>query len=78
MKLSIYSITDTLFEGEVEKIIAPTPMGEITVLDGHVPLISSIQKGEITVEHNKVRKQIPVQGGILEVQPEDRVILLAN
>lgn len=78
MRLSIYSITDTLFDGEVEKIIARTSMGEITVLDGHIPLISSVRAGEITVEQGKERKQIQIQGGILEVQPAGRVILLAN
>jgi len=31
MKLSIYSIQSTLFEGEAEKLIAATPQGQITV-----------------------------------------------
>ena len=49
MKLGVYTIEKTLFDGEAEKIIAETSTGEITVLDGHVPLVSELTQGEIRI-----------------------------
>ena len=78
MKLSVYTIQNTLFLGTVEKIIAKTAMGEITVLENHLPLITLLQGPVIEIEKEGRRELIPVESGFLEVQPESEVVVLAD
>lgn len=78
MKLSIYSIQKTLFEGEVEKLIAQTPMGEITVLDNHIPLVSTLNgPALIAIDKNGKKDIIAISSGIIEVRPESETVVLA-
>ena len=79
MKLSIYSIQSTLFEGETEKLIAKTAMGEITVLDNHLPLVTILKGPDIEIIDKKGEKNtIPISSGFLEVRPESDVVILAE
>ncbi len=80
MKLAVYSITNTLFEGQAEKLICKTPQGEITVLDNHLPLVSALEGPRIRVfgAAGGAEQDIPLRGGILEVRPESEVVILAN
>jgi F0F1-type ATP synthase epsilon subunit len=79
MKLSIYSLQETLFEGKIEKLIAHTPMGEITVLDGHLPLISTLLGPTVDIFDDKSRKtEVKLNTGVLEVRPESEVVILTN
>ena len=78
MKLSIYSIQNTLFEGEVQSLTLPTPLGEITVLDGHIPLISLVSPGEIRYIHSGAQKILALARGVLEVRPGSEAVILAQ
>ena len=78
MKLSIYSIQQTLFEGEVQSLTLPTSTGEITVLDGHIPLISLVNPGDIRFTHSGTEISISFPGGIIEVRPGSEVVILAE
>lgn len=79
MKLSIYSIHQTLFEGEVEKLICRTPQGQITVLDHHLPLISRLIGPDVgVVKKNHESAVIPLDSGFLEVRPGSELVILAN
>ena len=79
MKLSIYTIQSTIFDGEVESITLPTPLGEITVLDRHIPLISLVKPGEVRYTlYGDKKGAISLSGGMLEVRPESEVVLLAE
>ena len=79
MRLSIYSLRETIFEGEAASVSVPTPLGEMTVLDHHIPMISTVSPGEIrcTLRDNTI-KALPFSGGILEVRPDSNVVVLAN
>ena len=79
MKLEVYSIEKTLFDGEVKSITLATTGGEITVLDNHLPLITIVKPGEIyyTDQQNK-EDRLSLAGGILEVRPDSEAIILAN
>jgi len=78
MKLSIYTLKEVLFEGQVDKIISRTPLGEMTVLDTHTPLISTLTGPDVRVVKNGSEDVIPVNSGIIEVRPESEVVILAN
>ena len=79
MNLSIHTIQKTLFEGEADKVIASTPLGQMTVLDDHLPLISRINGPFVTIaEHNGKQSEIPLAGGFLEVRPGSSVVILTE
>lgn len=78
MKLAIYTIQKTLFEGQAESITLPTAAGEITVLDNHIPLISLVKSGEIRYTHSGTKNAIKLSGGVLEVRPGSEVVILAE
>jgi len=70
MKLGIYSLNKILFQGEAKELNCKTAMGEITVLNHHLPLITMVTKGKIKVidERNK-EHFFESTSGFLEVQP---------
>lgn len=87
MHLSIYSLRETIFEGEVTSVSVPTPLGEMTMLDHHIPMVSAVSPGEIRYTlldpdqsrgADNIIKTLPFHGGIFEVRPESRVVVLAN
>lgn len=79
MKLSIYSLKKILYDGEVESLNCKTKSGEITVLDHHRPLISALATGAIKiVDKEKKEHYVPVNGGFLEINSENRVKLIVD
>lgn len=68
MKLSVYSLKKILFQGEAKAVNCKTSNGEITILDNHRPLISSLREGIIKViDKNEKEYYIPVSSGFLEI-----------
>lgn len=79
MKIAVYSISETLFEGEANGLIAHTPGGQITVLDEHIPLVTTLVGPKISiVRKNENPVEIPLQNGILEVRPQSEVVVLVG
>lgn len=78
MKLGIYSLKKILFQGEAKELNCKTAMGEITVLNHHLPLITILTKGKIKVIDDKDKEHhFEASSGFLEVQPGNtaRVII---
>ncbi|MFC1638960.1 ATP synthase F1 subunit epsilon [Patescibacteria group bacterium] len=63
---------------EVDGITLPTQAGEITVLPGHIPLVSNLRPGMATLHDGKSQEYLALSGGFVEVQPGGRVIVLAD
>ena len=79
MKLSIYSIQKILFEGEAEKIIVQTSLGEITILNDHLPLISTLEGPSVKIiDKQKKESVITIESGFLEVRPEREVVAIVK
>ena len=78
MKIAIYSMRETLYEGEAKKLIVQTPLGETAILDHHIPLISLLVGPSITMLTEEGKKIIPLASGFLEVRPESEVVILAH
>ena len=79
MRLSIHSIQQTLFSGEAEKLICHTPQGQITVLDDHLPIISTLTGPNVEiVKTNREKNIVEIGSGVLEVRPESEVVILVN
>lgn len=67
--MHIYIITPekTVFSGEAQGVTFPTIEGELTVLENHLPLITIIKSGEITLHLGKERRHMAIHGGFVEV-----------
>ncbi len=76
MKLYIYSLENIIYEGEADVITLPTQDGEISVLENHIPLISSLKKGEIRIKNGNENQQFPISGGFAEVKPKRTILLV--
>lgn len=66
------------YRDDVDSITLPTQMGEITVLPHHAPLISSLKSGEAIIKKDGEEFSIAISGGFLQVQPKNKVVVLAD
>lgn len=79
MKIRIYTLQSTLFEGEGIETIAETTTGEIAILAHHEPLVTMLVPSEVRVKKEGGEEEaIRVEGGFLEVRPDNSVIILAS
>jgi len=77
--LRVVSVERSLFEGEVEFIIANGADGELGVLARHAPLMTILKPGPLRIQevYAGPEQLLFVGGGFLEVLPE-RVTVLAD
>ena len=79
MRLSVLLIQNTLFDGEVKSVTLKTPGGEITVLHNHEPIVSLVEYGDLKyVDESGESHTLHFPGGVLEVQPNGKVVVLAK
>lgn len=68
--LDIVSAEAKIFSGLAEMIVVTGNMGELGILPGHTPLLTTIKPGQIRVTRQGGEQDFYyVSGGILEVQP---------
>lgn len=67
-----------VYQNNIYKVSIPTAAGEITVLPGHIPLVSILSAGELKITDESGEHPIAVAGGAVEVRPENEVIILAD
>ena len=72
--LRVVSVERSLFEGDVEFIVANGADGELGVLARHAPLMTVLKPGPLKIRNEQI---LFVGGGFLEVLP-DRVTVLAD
>lgn len=77
IKFEITTPERTVYSKDVDSVTVPTQMGEITVLPGHIPLISLLQPGELRVKIDGKEEMMAVSGGFIEVR-KDKVVVLAD
>lgn len=69
----------TVYENDtVEQVTLPTMDGEITVLPGHIPLVSILKAGEMLIKDRTGEHPIAVAGGFLEVRGNSEIVILAD
>ena len=77
--LRVVSVERSLFEGDVEFIIANGADGELGVMARHAPLMTVLKPGPLRIQETMGGSEelLFVGGGFLEVLP-DRVTVLAD
>ena len=78
IQVEIVTPSQQLFSGDVQMITMPGVEGEMGVLGGHAPLLTTLNLGEIALHRaDGETEYIAVSGGVVEVRP-DKVIVLAR
>lgn len=75
IKFKIVTPERTVYENEIDQITLPTADGEITVLPNHIPLISILIPGELSVKKDGKEIAMAVSGGMIEVRANEMTIL---
>jgi len=80
-KFKIVTPEKLILEDNVDRVILPTTEGEITVMNGHIPLIAKLAHGDVVAVSFGEYIPMAVVGGFVEVKKENgetMVVVLAD
>lgn len=77
IQVDIVTPERSLFSGQVEMITLPGSLGQMGILPGHAPLLSTLDIGEIILKVGNISQYVAVSGGVVEVRP-NKVTILAD
>ena len=77
LHLEIVTPSRRVVEVEVDEVRLPGALGEMGVLPGHIPLLTSLAAGPLTYFEGSNVTKYAIRGGFAEVLP-DRVTILAT
>lgn len=75
IKFKIATPEKVVYQDEVDEVVLPTKMGEIGVLPNHLPIVSSLQAGEILIKKEGQETPLAVSGGFVEFNSNQMTIL---
>jgi len=76
MHLTLATPVKKFFEKlEVEEVLVPADKGEINILEGHAPLLTTLTEGVLSYKVNGEFKKIAISWGYCEVSAGDVQIL---
>ena len=75
LKLKIITPERTVLEQMVDQVTLPTTEGEITILPGHIALVSALASGDIVAKKNDEVIPFAVAGGFIEVKNNEVAVL---
>ncbi len=67
LKLEIVTPEKKVFDDSVESVTVPTVSGEAGIMAAHVPVISALKSGILTIEQKGKSERIAVADGFVEV-----------
>ncbi len=77
MHLDVITPTSVLLSDDIDQITLNTASGEITILPNHIPLITKIVPGEMTVKIGEKISSYAITGGFLEMS-SNKISILAD
>ena len=75
MEIEIITPDKTLFSGEAISVKFPGTGGKFETLNNHANIISSLEKGIITVITTEGTKEFEISGGIVEFLKNKNIVL---
>lgn len=76
-QLTIARVDMPVFDGPVASVTVPGTAGEMTILAGHVPIVSPLRAGTILIKKdNGEEESINVESGTMEMSHEQLTILI--
>jgi len=77
MKLDIVTPLGRIYEGEIKEAYFPGIEGEFGVLEGHAPLMTTLNPGVITIKKDDGSEEIiAINSGYVEVSPDHVNVLV--
>jgi F-type H+-transporting ATPase subunit epsilon len=77
LHVGILTVEGVRFNGEADFVVAPGSQGELGILPRHIPLLTPLAAGAVTVRNDNDEQFFFVSGGFLEVRP-DQITILAD
>ena len=77
LRLEVVTPSRRVLEGRASEVRIPGALGELGILPGHTPLLTSLGTGEVKFSDGTTTGRVVIQGGFAEVQP-DAVTVLAT
>lgn len=80
MKIPFYLITPEkiVYQDEVDSVSLPTVDGEITILPNHIPLITALGHGVITLKNGNDTHFLSVSEGVVKVDKMGLTVLATS
>jgi F-type H+-transporting ATPase subunit epsilon len=75
LHFELVSPAKLLFSGDVVSVQIPGSEGEMTILAGHAPVLSTLKPGVVTIEKSGGSDKIFVRGGFAEVNASGLTVL---
>lgn len=75
IKVHVVTPDGPVHESDVEMVIAKAESGELGILAGHIPMVAPLKIGVVQLKNGKESEYVAVNGGILEVRPEQVTVL---
>jgi len=72
LKLKVITPDKVIMDEIVDNVSIPTTTGMITVLDRHIPIVSTIKLGEMTVRKEGDEVSYAVYKGLVNVRHQDK------
>ena len=78
MNLTITAVDKKLFDGSAYSVTVPGSEGELTVLGGHAPFVTTLKEGVVRVrkERDSEHTTFAITSGVLEVSKEGTTVLV--
>ncbi len=77
IRLEILTPEGKTFADDVDMAVLPCMMGEVGVLHGHEPLVTSLQPGDIRITKDKKESRIAVGSGFAKINA-DKVMVMTH
>ena len=77
LRFEVVTPSRRVLEGRAAEVRVPGGLGELGVLPGHTPLLTSLGTGEVVWIDGNTTGRLVVQGGFAEVQPDALTVLAA-
>ena len=75
LHLDFVSPESVLFSGDVDQVDLPGAEGDMGILAGHAPLVTTLRPGVVTIFRGGAREAVVVTGGFAEVGPAGLTVL---
>ncbi len=77
MHVVLAKVDEIVFEGDASSLSVPGMGGMMTILPEHMPLVTTLKTGEVTVHtQSGESKTVTIDGGILEVRRDGVTVIL--
>ncbi|RHW75887.1 F0F1 ATP synthase subunit epsilon [Colwellia sp. RSH04] len=76
VNLNVVSAEESLFSGSIKSLQITGSEGELGIMPGHAPLLTSLKPGmALITKKDGTEEVIYLSGGMLEVQPNNVIVL---